>query len=51
MVRDEQGTVFIEYTATMVLVSLGAAAAVASLGLPLLRLYVFATGIITLPVP
>ncbi|MBN1653749.1 MAG: hypothetical protein JXA30_08235 [Deltaproteobacteria bacterium] len=48
---EEQGAVFAEYTAVLLLVSLLIAVAVASLGIPLFSLYRYTELIIRLPIP
>jgi Flp pilus assembly pilin Flp len=49
--RDRQGAAYVEYLALLTLVTLIGAAAVAALGLPLLRMFRFAEMIIVLPIP
>lgn len=48
---DEAGTVLIEYATVFALVSLGGALAIMTLGLPLLRLYVYGTTLLSVPIP
>ena len=49
--RDERGAVFAEYVVVFLLASLLVALTVASVGLPLLSLYVYAETVIGLPIP
>jgi Flp pilus assembly pilin Flp len=51
MVRDERGVVFVEYVTLLTVVTLAGAAAVFSLGVPLLRLFRYAELLIVLPIP
>jgi hypothetical protein len=48
---DERGAVFAEYVVVFLLASLLVALTVASVGLPLLSLYVYAETVIGLPIP
>ena len=51
LLGDSQGAVFVEYVALLLLVTISGAAAVLSLGVPLLRLYRYAQMILVLPFP
>ena len=51
LLRETEGAIFVEYTTLLVLVTLGAAAATVSLGLPLLRYYRYVQMIIAVPFP
>ncbi len=49
--QQTEGSVFVEYTTLLVLVTLGASAATLSLGIPLLRFYRYVQMIIVVPFP
>jgi len=51
LVSDEAGAVFAEYVVVFLLATLLVGITVASVGLPLLSLYVYAESIIGLPIP
>lgn len=51
LVRDQVGAVYVEYVLLTVLVTLGGAAAVVGLGVPLLNLFRYVEALILLPVP
>lgn len=48
---DTEGAVFVEYVTLLTLVTIGAAAAFLSLGLPLMGSYRFAQAVLVLPFP
>lgn len=49
--RDERGAVFVEYVTVLTLVTVVGAAAVAALGIPLLKLFRYVQAVILLPIP
>ncbi len=51
LTRNDRGAVFVEYITVLCLVTLVGAAAVAALGLPLLRLFRYVQAVILLPIP
>lgn len=51
MVRDSRGSAYVEYLTLLAVVTLAGAAAIAALGLPLLRLFRYAELLIALPIP
>lgn len=51
LLADQSGAVFVEYITLTVMVSLIGAAAVASLGIPLLRLFLTLEAFILFPAP
>ena len=51
LAEDRRGAVYLEYVALLTMVTLLAAAAVAALGIPLLRLFRFAELVLASPLP
>ena len=51
LLSDERGAVFAEYAVVFICATLLVALTVASVGLPLLELYVYAETLIGLPIP
>jgi hypothetical protein len=51
VLKDQRGSVFAEYVVVFLLATLVVAISVASVGLPLLSLYVHAQTLIGLPIP
>ncbi|MDH5492199.1 MAG: hypothetical protein OEY14_09610, partial [Myxococcales bacterium] len=51
LLRDERGIAYTEYIIVTLMVSLGGAAAIVSLGLPLLELFHYVSSMILLPIP
>ncbi len=51
LAQDERGAIFAEYVTVLALVTLVGAAAVAALGIPLLRLFRYVQAVILLPIP
>lgn len=51
LLRDRRGTVTVEYVVVLTLVSLGAVAALAGLGVPLVRTYLSQTAWLIAPFP
>jgi hypothetical protein len=51
LARETDGSIFAEYTTLLVLVTLGAAAATVSLGIPLIQYYRYVQMIIVVPFP
>ena len=51
LMRDERGVVMTEYIVLVVFVTLGGAAAVVSLGVPLYQYYRYVQLVISLPIP
>ncbi len=51
LAQETEGTIFAEYTTLLVLVTLAAAGATLTLGLPLLRFYRYVQMIIAVPFP
>jgi Flp pilus assembly pilin Flp len=48
---DSRGTVTVEYALLLALVAIGAAAALVSLGVPLIQLFVAQRAVLLLPIP
>ncbi|HLV67493.1 MAG TPA: hypothetical protein VKY73_16840 [Polyangiaceae bacterium] len=51
LLRDQRGTVFVEYLVVLSLVAIGAAAATVACGVPLLELYRAQVAWLGLPIP
>lgn len=51
LLRDRRGTVTVEYVVVLTLVSLGVVAALAGLGVPLVRTYLTQTAYVIVPFP
>jgi Flp pilus assembly pilin Flp len=51
LLRDRRGTVTVEYVVVLTLVSLGVVAALAGLGVPLVRTYLSQTAYLITPFP
>lgn len=51
LLEDERGAVFVEYITLTLLVTIGAAGAIAALGIPLARLYSWGVSWILFPLP
>ncbi len=51
LASDARGTVFVEYVVLLTLVAVTGAVAIASVGLPLLRLFQAQLAWLTLPIP
>lgn len=51
LAREKRGVVFVEYVALLLLVTIGGAAAVVTLGVPLVTLFRYVQAIVALPVP
>jgi Flp pilus assembly pilin Flp len=51
LVRDSRGAIFVEYVALLTLVTVGGAAAVVTLGAPLVALARFTQLLVGLPIP